>query len=399
MAKEKCVLHNIELSKSGIGLSGGEICLIELVRNWSENVSFENIIYTPDNGRHVYEKFLLGLRVKFHEIGNYKIEKQFGVVLSHFYKTILSLFHVKIFDDNFDHVIISHSDFFPTVIFSYILKARNPDARWLAFNHMLAPNPFKGFKYQFSERMYKFPSVNNLYFWINQRFFFYLARKSDLMLITNSSYLPYFRRYKDDILVIHYSSDVANYRNQLSFIPLNRKEYDACFIGRFHEQKGLFEILDIIDKIIKMGVRDIKCVVIGNHKNANGEKFIKALRSRKLDKNIFVVGEKSGLEKYQILNNSKLFIFPSYYESFGIVYLEAISLGVPVLEYDLPIYQDHKYGAIKIPFLQNDVFAENIIQMLNNKSLYQKISEEGINYSKEFSWNATAKLISNYFKN
>ena len=105
-----------------------------------------------------------------------------------------------------------------------------------------------------------------------------------------------------------------------------------------------------------------------------------------------------GLDKYKILNNSKCFLFPSYYESFGIVYLEAISLGVPVFEYDLPIYQDHKYGVVKIPFLNNDIFSRQIVNLLKDKNAYDKLSFEGLEYSKLFSWTETAKLIFNNFK-
>jgi len=97
------------------------------------------------------------------------------------------------------------------------------------------------------------------------------------------------------------------------------------------------------------------------------------------------------------LKKSRILVFPSYFESFGIVYLDAISVGTPVVEYDLPCFVDHKYGVIKVPFKDNNAFAESLKKLLINDALYKKLSLEGYRYSKEFSWDKTAETFERYF--
>jgi len=392
------IVHNVELSKTGLGMSGGETCLVELIKSFdsfSDNgKTIINIIYTPENGIKTYSKFFDNKNnINFVEIGKYNIEKKFGVLFSYLYKTIKSFKYIKKFDNDYNNIIISHSDFWPTTIYAYFLKKKNPSARWFAFNHMLAPNPLKGFKYQYTNKI-KFPSLKNIHYWLNQRLFFCITKKANGLITVNSSYIEYFKKFNKNVILIKLSSDIDQYIGQLI---KNNKKYDACFIGRFHEQKGVFELIDIIKKVKKYN-NQFKCIVVGDYNNKIGKEFIKKIKANNLNDNFELVGLKIGLDKYKILNDSKCFLFPSYYESFGIVYLEAISLGVPVFEYDLPIYQDHKYGVVKIPFLNNEIFSQQIVNLLKDKNAYDKLSYQGLEYSKLFSWPETARLIFNNFK-
>ena len=47
-----------------------------------------------------------------------------------------------------------------------------------------------------------------------------------------------------------------------------------------------------------------------------------------------------GGEKIKILKQSRLFVLPSFYESWGMVAAEAMAAGLPVVAYSLPVYQD-----------------------------------------------------------
>ena len=51
-------------------------------------------------------------------------------------------------------------------------------------------------------------------------------------------------------------------------------------------------------------------------------------------------GEVSEEEKATLYNRSKVFIFPSLYEGFGIAVGEALSYGLPVVAWDLPVYEE-----------------------------------------------------------
>ena len=124
----------------------------------------------------------------------------------------------------------------------------------------------------------------------------------------------------------------------------------------------------------------------------------KKLKSENLNYNIEFLGPKHGDEKYDLLKKSKIMIFPCHFESFGIVYLDAISVGTPAVEYDLPCFTDHKYGVLKISFKNNKAFAEGLKKLLVDDNLHQKFAREGYRYSKEFSWDKTAEQFENIFR-
>ena len=72
-----------------------------------------------------------------------------------------------------------------------------------------------------------------------------------------------------------------------------------------------------------------------------------------LSNNINYLGYVTGDEKYSILAQSRIFLFPSYYESAPQAPLEAMKCGLPVVAYDLPPCVTFKKGMIKVSVLDN----------------------------------------------
>lgn len=386
------IIHNIELTKAGLGLSGGEVCLLELVKCWHAS-GHTNLVYTSENGIDTYERNGLAASVvEYRRVGRYAAERRYGVLLSWVLRTWQARRLVRRFDHPQRHVIVSHSDFFPSVLFARWLKRANPEAAWLAFNHMLAPNPFKGVKYQYVKGKFILPSVVGLYYWCSQRLFFYWQRKADLLIGVNPSYRDYFAARNRNVLFIRLGAD-ASLGAAERVEPLPVKKYDACFIGRFHEQKGIFELIDIVERIVKAGHASFCCALVGECNNPIGREVQRRIVQRHLGANITLLGSCMGESKYAVLAQSKVLILPSYYESFAIVYLEAISMGLPVFEYDLPFYQDHQQGVVKTPFLDNQAMAVAILDLLSDATRYARLSAEGRVYATQFSWTRSAAEI------
>jgi len=389
---KNCVIHNVELSKTGVGLSGGEKCLVELIKYLSSY--YPNVIYVPENGRVTYERNgLANNNIEYKIIGSFSIEKKLGIFISYIMRTLKALLDVPKLNIDRKHVIISHSDFWPTVIYAFFIKLKNPHAKWIALIHMLAPNLFKGFEGEYTSK-YRIPSLRLAHYWLNQRLFFFLARKADFLVGVNPAYYTILKKYNENVKIIGYGSDVNEIKeNLITRVPSSAKEYDACFVGRFHRQKGIFELCDIWKKVTQ-NIPDAKLVIIGDYNNPLGIRLKTMIRKKMLDKNIILLGYKDGLEKYRFIIKSKIFLFPSYYESFGIVALEAMSCGLPVVAYDLPIFRDlFREGMIKVPILNNNSFADVIIKLLIDRSYYEKIAKRASEFSKNFSWRKTGEDI------
>ena len=91
-----------------------------------------------------------------------------------------------------------------------------------------------------------------------------------------------------------------------------------------------------------------------------------------------------------------LFVLPSLYEGFGIVFLEAMSAGLPIISTTAPAIPEVVGGAgILIPPKNPKVLAEKILQVLQDKKLCQKLIRLGLKRAKNYDWD---RLIINYEK-
>ena len=118
------------------------------------------------------------------------------------------------------------------------------------------------------------------------------------------------------------------------------------------------------------------CKVYGSEFADNTEKDFEALyeQARKLPNVNYIgyIGSRKKLRK--IFSNSDLFIFPSYYESFGKLIIESLSCGIPVIA-------NNAFGAKDIISHKNDGF------LVKNQNLNDYI--KGI----EFFKNSNKKII------
>jgi len=371
---------NIAICSSGKVHSGGEKCYVELLKQFRK-LEYRQDVYLGYK-EHANDLPVLRETDTFFLINKIvNIQNKFLALCLYFFLFLRSLFFLKKFDEPV--VIISHSDAWPDVIFAYLLRKINSKAYWIAINHMLLP-----------ERKYDpNPSIIRSYSYLNQKLFFFFQKTSNLLVSVNEIYKNQLRKYNRNTLIIRYGKE----KNFDKIKKFEQRYIDLCFIGRFFYQKGVYQIPEIceeIDKLLKRSNRKLSFLFIGNI-NSVAREIKKRLEKYSHRFSFRFVGFRSGDEKYELLSKSKLFMFPSFFESFGIVYLDAISVGTPVIEYDLKYFNDHKYGVIKVPFLNNKLFAKKIMELLTNKSLFEKLSIEGHNYSNNFSWENTALSILN----
>lgn len=106
----------------------------------------------------------------------------------------------------------------------------------------------------------------------------------------------------------------------------NIGEYDVILLGRLTQQKQPLAFIDMVDSL-RYQKEDIKAVVVGAGELYE-ECIIKA-NNLKLGSNIEFTGFVEN--PYLYLKNSKVCMMPSAWEGFGLVALEAMSLGKPVI--------------------------------------------------------------------
>jgi len=94
-------------------------------------------------------------------------------------------------------------------------------------------------------------------------------------------------------------------------------------------------------------------------------------------------------------------VMPSHYESFGMVALESMACGTPVVATQVGglqhLVQDQETGFV-IPNDNPDALEEKITILICKPELREEMSQNSISYAQSFSWNTITKYLIETFE-
>ena len=136
----------------------------------------------------------------------------------------------------------------------------------------------------------------------------------------------------DDKVIVIYNvvngEKIIELSKEESNVLLNSNELNLVSVGRLHEMKGYDRLIDTIYKLKGDGIFDnVKLRIYGD--GPLFETLNQKISDLELTNDIFLMG--SVMNPYKYIKNSDLFILSSIYEPFGLVIVESLTLGVPVL--------------------------------------------------------------------
>lgn len=95
-----------------------------------------------------------------------------------------------------------------------------------------------------------------------------------------------------------------------------------------------------------------------------------------------------------ITRRSFAVIIPTRYETFGRATIETLSCGVPLVVTDVgDIRKNIRNNALFIPYGNSQAISETLINLVNNKALYRKLSERGNSIAKKYDNKAISELL------
>ncbi|RLE53875.1 MAG: hypothetical protein DRJ30_06225 [Candidatus Methanomethylicota archaeon] len=177
--------------------------------------------------------------------------------------------------------------------------------------------------------------------------------------------------------------------NSIEMINTNhfkiRKDIDFFCIGRI----GKFSNLQNIWREIKRLKSNVKFHMAGMVKDRTITNELTEIGGFK---HHGVVNEK---KKNELFLRSKVFIFPSIYEGFGIAVGEALSYGLPVVVWDLPVYREiwgESEAVIRVKINDTQEFARKAVFALEN---FNRLSKKAKETSKKLkkSWRDIGKIV------
>jgi len=164
-------------------------------------------------------------------------------------------------------------------------------------------------------------------------------------------------------------------------IPGKKKVFDIICIADFTRVKRIDVFLKVILKI-KQKYPEIRAVMIGG----NGRKhfYEKMKNEMNLEKNVIFTGTVKDV--YSYLSKSQLFMMTSEAEGLPMAMIEAMNTGIPCVVPDVGDISDiveNGYNALLVKPLDVKAFTSRIIQLLEDRNLYEKISLNAFNTIKK----------------
>ena len=189
----------------------------------------------------------------------------------------------------------------------------------------------------------------------------------------------------------HFSTDVA---------PMPQYQdgkINILFVGRLEKRKGLRYLLEAYGKL-KWDLPNIRLIVVGPG-NPDKESY-RVMSSQNLQDVEFV-----GLVSYDDLPryyaSADIFCSPATgAESFGIVLLEAMSAGKPVVASDIEGFRGvmtHGEQGLLVPKKDSNALAEALGMLARDPELRRKLGGNGNRLAKEYRWEVVAGRVEAYY--
>lgn len=213
---------------------------------------------------------------------------------------------------------------------------------------------------------------------------------------------------------------LKQYKNKIITIPngINIKEFsvpytkEECreklgltykniilFVGNIYPYKGTDVLIKAMPKIIKE-IPDTKLVFVG--KGILKESLNVLSMKLAVNKNISFAGfVEDAFEKAMYYKAADVFVLPSTGpEIFGIVILEAMACGVPIVASKIggipDIVKDGENGLL-VPPGDSEALADAIIYLLENEDIRVKMGKNGRKKVKDYSWDKVAEKTENIY--
>ncbi len=232
----------------------------------------------------------------------------------------------------------------------------------------------------------------------------FVLRRAEKIIITQPRYMessPHLGRYKNKITVIPNGVDIQRFKpievdkpgNTLSFLSI---------LDQYHEYKGLNYLLRAL-KMVREEIPDIKLRVGGGGELIDSYREMAA--SLGLNDNVEFLGFIPEENLVEFYNESNIFILPSIsptQEGFGIVLLEALACGKPVIATNIVGIAGEIKGVnagIIVKIRDEKSLAESIIRIMQDKELAGKMGINGRRLVEEkYSWMRIAKMMEEVYE-
>ena len=177
------------------------------------------------------------------------------------------------------------------------------------------------------------------------------------------------------------------------FTPTPNGHKNILFVGRIDPIKGI----DLLIEALRMLQQDIELTVVGGH--AKGARDSASIESYAADLPVQFVGQVRHDDLREYYEKSAVLVVPSYYESFGLVGLEAMASARPVVGFNhtgLQATVGDDAGILVDMGSRNLAWAIDLL--MNDHGLRQRLGRQGRSKSLNYDWMKIARVYKEVYE-
>ncbi len=191
---------------------------------------------------------------------------------------------------------------------------------------------------------------------------------------------------------------VGTYSNgALPYEHLRDGMVNILFVGRLERRKGLKYLLGAFAKL-KWSWPNLRLLVVGPG-SLDGDSA-RMIGERNI-KDVVFTGAVSEEEKVRYYKTADIFCTPATgRESFGVVLLEAMAAGKPIVATEIEGYSSvitHGKEALMVPPKSEEGLADAIAILLKDPGLARRLADNGSARAQEFNWDTVAGRVEDFY--
>jgi glycogen(starch) synthase len=205
-----------------------------------------------------------------------------------------------------------------------------------------------------------------------------------------------FQLPKDKIRIVPNGVDLERYVGK-ELGGFSRELYAApdekivFFVGRLVQEKGVHILLDAVPKVLRFYPKT-KFIIAGK---GPAEEFLKEkARQMGIYDRVYFTGYIDDCTRDNLYKEASVAVFPSLYEPFGMVVLEAMAAGTPVVAADVGGLSEiikHENNGLKCYPGNPDSLADNILRLLHDPVLADRLARQAYeDLQKFYTWKEIA---------
>ena len=226
----------------------------------------------------------------------------------------------------------------------------------------------------------------------------YFRRLHGRIAVSQPAYQFISRHLPGQYEIIPNGIQVDDFANATPFPHLVDGMINLLFVGRLEKRKGLKYLLSAYSRL-KWDWPNLRLLVVGPGKPDDDSYRIMSERNLK---DVVFVGRASDQDKARYYKSADIYCSPATgRESFGIVLLESMAAGKPVVASDIEGYSSvvtHGQEGLLVEPKQDEALADAIATLLKDPALRARLGTNGRDKVEQFRWDRVATSVMDYYR-